>query len=165
MNNPEKRKINIIESIKKNKKVQYLLIIIFSVAIVFIFLTTSFGSENNLSKDNEVENYVSTLEAKLENTLSKVDGVGKVSVIISVESGMETVLANKSVVSDQGVSEEPIVINGKTVVLKEKYPKITGVLIVAEGADKISVISKVQQATMSLLEIEAGQIEILKMKV
>ena len=58
----------------------------------------------------------------------------------------------------------PIIINGKTVVLKEMYPKVKGVLIVAEGANSIAVMTKLQQATMSLLDIEINQIEILTMK-
>ena len=52
-----------------------------------------------------------------------------------------------------------------TVTLKEEYPKITGVLIVAEGAENLIVNYKIQQATMSLLNIEADKIEILTMKV
>ena len=58
----------------------------------------------------------------------------------------------------------PILVNGKTVVLKELYPKISGVLIVAEGADKLTVYNKIQQATLSLLDVKASQIEILAMK-
>ena len=49
-------------------------------------------------------------------------------------------------------------------VLKELYPEIIGVLIVAEGANNIMVLNKLQQATVSLLDIEPKQIEILSMK-
>ena len=58
----------------------------------------------------------------------------------------------------------PIIINGETVVLKELYPKIAGVLIVAEGANSISVFSRIQQAAVSLLDININQIEILTMR-
>jgi len=104
----------------------------------------------------------------LSKTLSSVSGAGKVSVVITVESGMQTVLASKTVTtSDENgtkIEESPIIVNGKTVVIKELYPKITGVLIVAQGANNISVLSKLQQATVSLLDIELNQIEILTMK-
>ena len=43
------------------------------------------------------------------------------------------------------------------------YPKITGVLIVAEGANNLSVMNRLQQATMSLLDIDINQIQILSM--
>jgi stage III sporulation protein AG len=55
-------------------------------------------------------------------------------------------------------------VNGKTVVVKEMYPKIIGVLIVAEGAGNIGVMTRIQKATTSLLDIEINQIEILTMK-
>ena len=123
---------------------------------------------SNFSKESEyVQTYVSDLENRLSKTLSKVKDAGNVSIVITIESGMETVLAMNTVTKDttSGTQTEttPLVINGKTVVVKELYPKITGVLIVAEGAKSISVMNKLQQATMSLLDINIDQIEILSM--
>ena len=47
---------------------------------------------------------------------------------------------------------------------KEMFPKIIGVLIVASGADNIVTRSNLQNATLSLLDIELNQIEILTRK-
>ena len=79
---------------------------------------------------------------------------------------METVLAMKTTTKENanGIVESetsPIIINGKTVVVKELYPKIVGVLIVSDGAKNISVMNKLQQAAVSLLNININQIEIL----
>ena len=85
-----------------------------------------------------------------------------------VESGKETVLAMKKTTTESTgkteIEETPIIVNGKTVILKENYPKITGVLIVCEGANKITVMKKIQQATTSLLDVDINKIEILAMK-
>ena len=54
-------------------------------------------------------------------------------------------------------------VNGKPVVLKENYPEIVGVLIVAQGANSISVMKNLQQAAVSLLNINLSRIEILAM--
>ncbi len=155
------------ERVKNNKKTQIFLIVILSIALLF-FLNFGFKSENEYEKIDNVGNYVHELEEKLSRTLSQVDGAGKVSVIINVESGMQTVLADKTIITEgtngKEIETSPIIVNGKTVVLKELYPKITGVLIVSEGASNIGVHSKLQQATMSLLDINVNQIEILKMK-
>lgn len=167
MNKKEELKINIIEKIKSNKKIQYFLIIILSILLVVVFVYPSFNKKKEDVTD-DVSKYVLELEKRLINTLKEVEGVGDVSVVITVESGMETILAMKTTTREtiNGVEteEEPVIVNGKTVVLTEKYPNITGVLIVAEGADNIAVVSKIQRATTSLLEIEVGQIEILAMK-
>ena len=168
MNKSEQSKINIIDKVKNNKKLQYLLIIGASILLILVFFFSNSTTVKNTAKSFNENDYVNSLEDRLEHTLSMVEGVGKVSVVITIESGMETVLATKVIKTQtsSGVEtkEEPIIVNGKTVVIKEKYPKIIGVMIVAEGADRIAVINKIQQATTSLLEIDVGQIEILKMR-
>ena len=160
----------LLEKIKTNKKIQYLIIAVLSVLIIFCVLygVASKNSEQPAAETDLITSYVSNLEDKLSKTLGKVSGAGEVSVVITVESGMETVLATKTVTTETAsgteIEETPIIINGKTVIVKELYPKIIGVLIVAKGADNISVRSKIQQATVSLLNIELKQIEILTMK-
>lgn len=163
-----KKIISIFEKIKSSKKVQYLIIfIVFGIIFLSIIYSTFFS---NKSSDEIVSSseYVKELEDRLKTTLSSVKGAGKVSVVITVESGMETVIAMKTTttetVNGKEIVETPILVNGKTVVLKENYPKIIGVLIVAEGAKNIAVLSKIQQATQSLLNINVNQIEILTMK-
>lgn len=136
-------------------------------AVVFLFLVFGKTSDDANSGGDAVMEYVENLEKRLSENLSKVSGAGKVSVVVSVEAGMETVLAMTSTTNtnDNGttVVEEPVIVNGKTIVLKEMYPKITGVLIVAEGADNITVRRKLEQATISLLNIGVNNIEILSM--
>ena len=162
------QKPNVLEKIKNNKKIQYIIIAICFVVAILILIFSSISSMNQSSKSqNSVDSYVTNLEERLSKTLSKVKGAGKVSVIITVESGMETVLASKIITTETPtgteVEETPLIVNGKTVVVKELYPKIVGVLIVAEGANNISVMNKIQQATISLLDIQLNQIEILSM--
>ncbi len=170
MNKTENSKINIIDRIKSNKKLQYGLIVIIAIVIIVVLVLGILPSSTKTQStaENSVEAYVISLERRLTETLNNVKGVGKVSVVITVEGGMETVLANKTTETKNGssteIEETPIIINGKTVVLKELYPKISGVLIVAEGADNIMVLNKIQQATVSLLNIDASQVEILTMK-
>lgn len=169
--NQKTNKLNLIlDKIKGKKKLQYLVVGVLAV-ILLIFLFFSFeGKESNTNTQNTdvVSIYVDNLENRLQNVLSKVDGAGNVSVVITVSSGMETVLAmtttTKNTSNGVEIIETPLLVNGKTVVLKEVYPKITGVLIVAEGAKNIAVLTKIQQAAVSLLDININQIEILTMK-
>ena len=168
MNKTENKKINIIEKIKNNKKAQYAAVIIISLLITILFLLNSVVKNDSVATSSEVDAYVSRLENKLSEVLSEVKGVGKVSVVIKVDGGMETVIATKTITTENGGKTEreetPVLVNGKTVPLKELYPKISGVIIVAEGADNISVMKKIQQATLSLLDIDLNKIEILEIK-
>lgn len=164
----DKSKFNFIKKIKDNKKLHYILIVILAIiAIILSIFSWGIKSKNTDNLD-EVGAYVVDLESRLCETLNKIDGVGKVSVMISVKSGMETVLAMKTTITETAngkeIVETPILVNGKTVVLKENYPEISGVIIVAEGAKSIAVLNKIQSATVSLLDINVNQIEILTMK-
>ena len=165
-----KEKISsIFSKIVSDKKIRISVVISLCVILLFsLFLSNTNSKPEAIQANNSVEQYVSNLENKLSKTLSQVKDVGSVSVVITVSSGMETVLAMKTITNQtaNGVETEetPLVVNGKTVVLREDYPKITGVLIVAQGGNNFAVLSKIQQATMSLLDIELNQIEILTKK-
>ena len=160
----------ILQKIKSKKKLQYLIIAVLAVVLIAVVFSCFDGSVKTEKQENTdvVLAYVDNLENRLEKVLSKVDGAGNVSVVITVSSGMETVLATttttKNTANGVEVVETPLIVNGKTVVIKELYPKITGVLIVAEGAKNIAILTKIQQAAVSLLDININQIEILTMK-
>ena len=156
------------DKIKENKWLRYIIIVILIGILAFFLFSTTQPNKENQNQNKTVDDYVTNLEYKLSKTLSLVDGAGDVSVVITVESGMETVLAMKTTTNKTSQGEEivetPVLVNGKTVVVKELNPKIIGVLIVAKGGNNIGVLSKLQQATISLLDINVNQIEILTMK-
>ena len=136
--------------------------------IICLLFNPTKNTNNVNSAEDSVSLYVEMLETKLSNTLSEVEKAGDVTVMITLESGIETVLATKITKTETQngteIVETPIIVNGKTVIIKENLPKIKGVLIVAEGASDIAVLRKIQQATTSLLDIELNQIEILTKK-
>lgn len=78
------------------------------------------------------------LETKLENLLGHVEGVGNVKVMLMADSGQGMYSGGGS--------------------------EVTGVLVVAEGADNSVTVQKIQEAVMALFQIEAHKIRIMKMK-
>ena len=158
-----------LKKIKSNKKILTILLVVLFALIIFSLIS---DNKKETTKNTEnlvgVEAYVNALENKISSILTKVDGVGKVSCVITIESGMETVLAMKTTQTQTSngieITETPILVNGKTVVLKELYPQINGVLVVAEGAKNIAVLTRIQQAITALLDININKIEILSMK-
>lgn len=158
---------NILNKLKSNKKITTIIAILISILLV-LFIISSFSSKEKTTENSFAEEYICSLEDKLTEVLSKIDGADDVNVIIKAESGMETVLAKETIIKEtingKETIESPITVNGKTVVLKELYPKITGVLIVTEGAKSISIMNKLQQATTSLLGVDIKNIEIISTK-
>lgn len=152
-----------IKTLFKKIKIEYLVVLGLGIIAVVIFLS-SFSGESKKDKAVGVDEYVSKLEKKLEESLSKMEGAGKVKVIISVKSGMTTVLATEKQNKSGQIVESPILVNGKTVALSENYPEIIGVVIICQGADNFKVKLALLNATSCYLNVEETKIEILTMK-
>lgn len=176
-------------SSSKFKFVRYLLIL--ALLGVFFMLIGDFNSglsSNNQSKDynnNHSESSLSfeeALENKLEKVLTKISGVGKVVVDITLESGSEYIYARNHQNSEQKTVEndgsnlvrnteqfdkrEEIVLTNQggaqePVVKREIKAKIRGVLVVAQGANNSNVKFRLIQAVKVGLGVESHKIIVL----
>ena len=154
-----------IKSLFKKIRIEYLIVIALAiVALIIIFNAFSSKGGDQTATGDDVEKYVSDLEAKLGKCLSKVDGAGEVTVIISVASGREEVYAVEKITGDKGVTESPVVVGGKPIVVKENNPEITGVVIVADGAKNLSVKVNLLNACKVFLSIDESKIKVLSSK-
>lgn len=149
----------------KRIKTEYVILAVLAIIAVIVFFGVSGATSAKSSETaSTVEEYVDTLETKLKNCLSKVKGAGKVDVIISVSSSMQTVFAMQTITSGGGSGETPIIVSGKPVVLKEAYPEISGVLVVAEGANNLTVKVDLLNACQTFLSVTEDKVRILSMK-
>ena len=116
------------------------------------------------------------LEKRLEETLSLIDGAGKVRVMITMKDTGEKVvekdvtrrtdadaggtgnsdLSQSSVYEKEGSTETPYVSN-------EMTPQVEGVLVVAQGGGNSLVKQNILQSVMALFPLEAHKITIVKM--
>jgi stage III sporulation protein AG len=132
------------------------------------------------------ESYEATMEKKLQNILSKVSGAGQVEVMLTISYGKEIVIAD-DVSTDDNTSQEKDSTGGtrdsrtykeekkaimqtpksgitEPVVVKEKQPKIEGIIVVAQGGDDILVQSNLRKAASALFDVAEYKIEVFKMK-
>jgi stage III sporulation protein AG len=122
------------------------------------------------------------LEDHLSNILSKIQGAGKVSVMITLKSGKEIIPAKDESISDRVTNEKDTeggirTINEKTtsdkvvfaevqggssepLILKEINPEIKGVIVVAGGAKDARVKLKISQAVQTVLDIPAYRVTV-----
>lgn len=129
------------------------------------------------------ENYAERIEESLENLLSRVNGVGKVSVAVTVKNTGENILytENNSTsvkvmesdssggnrTSEENSMKQSVIYtdDGKyPYVVDTSLPEVGGVIIVAEGADDIRVVSEITDAVNALLGIPVNRIKVLKME-
>ena len=129
------------------------------------------------------EEYVKTLEEKLKAVLAKVEGVGNVEVMITLQSSSEKVALKDVPVSSEitdeentgglrrrqtnSSSEESTIYeesgNDKTpYVVKEIQPKIMGVVVVSQGGDNYTVKKEIIEAVQVLFGLETHMIKVMK---
>lgn len=157
----EKSNTKIFSGIKSNKILQILIILIIVVIAAILLYNLFAGREKTVASASGDGSYASEMEASLEKTLSAIEGAGNVSVMITFSGEGEKVLAMETVIQPDGTKvTTPVLVDGEVVVLEEKSPEISGVLIVAEGADNISVRFNLLQATASVLNINQSLIKV-----
>jgi stage III sporulation protein AG len=133
------------------------------------------------SSSGSVERAQQKMSRELEYILSQVEGAGQVRVSISLNSdGLKSYASNtkKDVretveqdnnggdrqVREENVSSEIAVSGGSALLVEEKAPQITGVLVVADGADDPLVKEELGEATAALLNLSLHQIRVLPRK-
>lgn len=128
---------------------------------------------NDLSYDN--------LERKLENILSKIEGVGKVSVLITysetsslvpiynINSSASTTEENdtsggKRVIQTENNQKDVITDSNSNVITEKKVkPQIEGTIITAKGASNVKVKSNIIDAVQAVTGLAAHKIQVFEM--
>lgn len=115
------------------------------------------------------------LERKMEEILSKMSGVGRVDVMLTLECGGELVLASDSTLrysgspqnpNDYDRSSETVTVSGKSgtevVVTQERSAKYRGALIVCDGGDNDKVRLKIVEAVCALTGLGADRVAVVR---
>lgn len=118
----------------------------------------------------ETDSYEEQMEKKLEDLLSRVEGVGQVRVMLTFEGSGERKVEKDKQVGTGGTEEETVYEESgsssrRPYVTSESNPQVEGVLVIAEGGDKSSVKEEIIGAAQALFGIEPHKIKIMKMEV
>ena len=110
-------------------------------------------------------------EKAMEDILGKINGVGRVEVMLTLHSGGERVLAQDSSLRYSGSaqspdsyerSSQPVTDAGGVVVTQEKYPQYRGALVVCEGGGNDAVRFQVVSAVSALTGLGSDRIAVVK---
>ena len=115
-----------------------------------------------------------SMKEEMEEILGKMEGVGQVQVMLTVDRGAETVLAEDSSLSYSGATSAPddysrstetVVLSGSdggVVVTQEVWPCYRGALVVCEGGGDPAVQLSVIQAVSALTGLGSDKISVVK---
>lgn len=147
---------------------------------------TSVSQGASSSSDAASDAYAAELEQRLSKILSGMSGVGKVNVMITLQSSEELVVEKDQPISRSNTTESDSEGGSRNVyqtdsdettvyrssgndsepyVVKTLSPKVEGVVIVAEGAGSGDISKNITEAVQALFGIEAHKIKVLKMRV
>ena len=195
----DKLKTENLQKLNLSKKTTANLIIVFCIGLALIIIADFYrdmradrNAEESLynestqtetgTKNDTASDYVRGLENDLSSILSKIQGAGRVSVMITLNGGTEIIPAKDESISDKVTNEKDTsggtrIINEKTtddkvvftaaqggnskpLIIKEVNPEIKGVIVVAEGAKDSKVKLKISQAVQTVLDIPAYRVTV-----
>ncbi len=146
------------------------------IAAGVILLAIPSGENRDSAKETEgisglEEDFtLEAMEKKISDILSRVEGAGEVSVMLTVRSGMERILAT-DVTDTQSEREakqvrEVLILSGddgdEVVLIGQNYPTFQGALVVCPGGDDPQVRLQITQALSALTGLGAGRITVCK---
>ena len=113
------------------------------------------------------------MQDALAKLLSKIDGAGRVEVLLSLEYGAESYYQSDEKISASGDTEsreqtivlyQPDSTQRLPAVRKTRYPVYRGAVVVCEGAGSPSVELAIVQAVSRLTGLGSDKISVIKMK-
>ena len=144
--------------LKGGKVLEVAVVLLLAVVVAAVLFCAVRGGGEETPSSQE---YADVLGGRLASILSQIEGAGEVDVLVTVESDGEKVIATETTVEEDGtVVTVPVFSGGEVVVLEEKNPAITGVLIVAEGANNLDVRFSLLEAAASVLNINQSIIKV-----
>lgn len=178
----------------KEKRIENLISLLIILVITLIVINKILDSDKkeNLEIQNEAgvefakeesTNISTDLEKRLENILSKISGVGNVSVLLTykesqalvpvynINSSISTVeekdtSGGSRITETENLQKDVIMQNSNSDIVTEKniMPIVEGAIITASGADDINVKSNIISAVEAVTGIATHKIQVFKME-
>ncbi len=156
------------------KRYKYVLIVILAGVLLLVWPSGEKDGETAERTSGltgaEEDFSVEALETRLGEVLSRVDGAGKVSVVLTVRSGMERVLATDATVEQsegENRREETTVVistgsGQEAVLVTQRYPTFQGALVVCQGGGDPEVRLLLTKAVSALTGLGSDRITVCK---
>ena len=115
------------------------------------------------AKTGSTADYAAELETRLTALISRVEGAGKTAVMVTLESGSESIYATDT--DSDGSSTHVLLGSGEADGLVEtvETPRVLGVAVVCEGGGSAAVQSRVTALVQALTGIGTNHITVAKM--
>ena len=166
-----------MEKIKEIGPTKLIILLVAGILLLLLscgdFMKKEEESSVAVSKEEKTEetgeSYRQAMERQVVELLSKVEGVGKTEVMITLSAGKEKVTLKDNETAEGKSQEETVLVedserNSSPYVLQEKEPVPEGILVVCEGGGDPAISREIISAIQVLFHVEAHKIKVMKME-
>ena len=146
------------------------------ICVGLILLVLPLGSEGDGESEEpataQTESFdLAAAERRMAEALSRIDGAGEVTVVLTVQNGTRRILAedtDRCGSQEESRTETVVLSRGgntqETVTVQEIYPRFQGALVICPGGDDPEVRLKLTEGVIALTGLGADKISISKGK-
>ena len=150
------------------RKYRYVAIVLL-VGIVLMLLPSRQGEVEQAQTEVETTAEKQSVQKELSHILSQIDGVGDVSVLLTIASGEETVYQTNTETTGESCRIDTVIVTDSDrkeqgLIQKLNPPRYMGAIVVCRGGANAAVKLSVVEAVSRVTGLGADQIAVLKMK-
>ena len=162
--------------LSKLKKTDYIVILLVGVLLLIVVLpvkedkNTCSNSQKKAKAKSVSEStyeYEKLLEKKLEGILERMDGVGEVSVMITLSDDGTRIVDKDTKETSESIEKTTVIYDDEDAsvpyVTSTDKPTVSGVLVVAQGGGNPQVNNDISNAVSALFDVPMHKIKIAKM--
>lgn len=167
------------QGLDKNTKIKiYVVALILCLAVVVLTSLSTFSSTKDETSPEtfDTQSDCSQLNDQLAALIGKINGAGRVKVMITFDASDENVYArdtdeefenNENSPVEQRIKSEYIIIKGSDgeegLKIKNVYPTVRGVAVVCDGANDPNVKGQIVSVVSALFDINSTRISVAEM--
>lgn len=135
-----------LKKLFSNDKLRNIILILGIVGVALIFLSSFIDLKPEQSGTNSVEEYRQGLQQSLSSMLSQIEGVGDVTVLLTIEN-----------------STEGVYLDNNSTKTKDIEPVVRGVVVACSGGDEPTTLERVTDAVTKALNISSAKVCVTKL--
>ena len=151
------------------KKYKFVLLVVL-VGIILMLLPVSSQTketEENKSQIPQESFDLAAMEQRMEEVLGKIDGVGKLRLMLTLQSGTRLTLAEDTQRDQDRTQRETVTLNRgsgnqEIVITNRFYPVYQGAVVLCQGADSSAVRLAITETVQALTGLPSDRIRVAK---
>ena len=137
-----------------------LAVLLGAAAMLLILLSELFAPSGKTAAAPEDDNiYRQQLEQQLCDLIAQVEGAGKTTVMVTLESGEETIYALDTLSGQTQEQQTHVLLDDGTALAQTVCtPRVCGVAVVCEGGGDVRVAARITELVGALLDVPSNRI-------